>query len=418
MPIVMNQLSARKVETLKEPGRHVDGGGLYLKVRSSGAKSWVFLYRWQDRRPELGLGPYPTVSLLEARRRADEARSYLSELPPRDPRAVWKHEQLEREGEQPFGDFVEEFLATILGDFKNAKHRQQWENTLRTYAASVWSKPVKQIDTNDMLLILQPIWNSKRETAKRLRGRLERVLDAAKVKGLRGGENPARWRGHLAAILPNQKRSVRHHSALPFDQVPAFYQALEANSAISAKCLQFLILTATRSSEAREARWDEFDLSHGLWTIPAERMKAGREHRVPLSAPAIEIIEGLAGFRQSTFVFPGTPARKPISEAALRNLMTRTLGDKVATIHGFRSSFRDWAGETTDYPRDVAELALAHRVGNAVEQAYRRGDALERRRPLMEDWGEVVERLGSFLSVKERKRPNDRRHYQEPAGSR
>ncbi len=397
MPIVMNQLSARKVETLKKPGRHVDGGGLYLKVRPSGAKSWVFLYRWQDRRPELGLGPYPTVSLLEARRRADEARSYLSELPPRDPRSVWKQEQLERNGEQPFGEFTEEFLATILSDFKNAKHRQQWENTLRAYAASIWSKPVKQIDTNDLLLILQPIWNSKRETAKRLRGRIERVLDAAKVKGLREGENPARWRGHLAAILPNQKRSVKHHSALPFDQVPAFYRALDANNAVSAKCLQFLILTAARSAEARESQWDEFDLAKGLWTIPASRMKAGREHRVPLSDAAADKIKALARFPQSAFVFSGTPARKPISEAAIRNLMTRMLGDKVATIHGFRSSFRDWAGEATDYPRDIAELALAHQVGSVVERAYRRGDALNRRKSLMADWADFVLRHDTLV---------------------
>nr|WP_070959814.1 site-specific integrase [Hyphomonas sp. Mor2] len=390
MPVTLNQLNARKVSSITKPGRHADGGGLYLNVRPSGSKSWLFLYRWQDRRPELGLGSYPTVSLLDARRRADEARSYLSELPPRDPRNIWKQEQLEREGQQPFGEFVEEFLQTILGDFKNAKHRQQWENTLTTYASNIWSKPVKEIDTNDVLRVLQPIWNTKRETAKRLRGRLERVLDAAKVRGRREGENPARWRGHLAAILPNQKQQVRHHTALPFEQVPEFYGALEANSAISAKCLQFLILTATRSSEAREARWEEFDFGQGMWAIPASRMKAGREHRIPLSEPAVEIAKLQAGLRQSEYVFPGTPARKPISEAALRNLITRMLGDKVATIHGFRSSFRDWAGESTDYPRDVAELALAHQVGNAVERAYRRGDALERRRPLMDDWAEFA----------------------------
>lgn len=390
MPVILNQLNARKVSSITKPGRHSDGGGLYLNVRPSGSKSWLFLYRWRDRRPEIGLGSYPTVSLLDARRRADEARSYLSELPPRDPRTVWKQEKLEREGEQPFGDFVEEFLQTILGDFKNAKHRQQWENTLKTYAASIWSKPVKEIDTNDVLRVLQPIWSTKRETAKRLRGRLERVLDAAKVKGLRDGENPARWRGHLAAILPNQKRHVSHHRALPFEQVPEFYRALEENTAISAKCLQFLILTAARSAEAREARWDEFDLAQGVWTIPAARMKAGREHRVPLNDPISEIISSLARYRQSAFVFPGTPARKPISEAAIRNLITRMLGEKVATIHGFRSSFRDWAGETTDYPRDVAEMALAHQVGNAVERAYRRGDALDRRRALMKDWGDYI----------------------------
>lgn len=390
MPIIMNQLNARKVDTLREPGRHMDGGGLYLNVRPSGAKSWVFLYRWQNRRPEIGLGSYPTVSLLEARRRADEARSYLSELPPRDPRAVWKQEKLEQEGEQPFGEFAEEFLKTVLHDFKNAKHRQQWTNTLRTYAASIWSKPIKDIDTNDVLRVLQPIWNSKRETAKRLRGRLERMLDAAKVKGLREGENPARWRGHLAAILPNQKRQVRHHSALPFERVPAFYHSLESNSATSAKCLQFLILTATRSSEARESRWEEFDLDQELWTIPASRMKAGREHRIPLSEPAMEIVKEQARFRQSEYVFPGTPARKPISEAAVRNLITRLLGEKVATIHGFRSSFRDWAGETTEYPRDIAEMALAHQVGNAVERAYRRGDALDRRRKIMESWADFI----------------------------
>lgn len=245
------------------------------------------------------------------------------------------------------------------------------------------------VETADILATLQPIWNEKRETAKRLRGRIERILDAAKAQGLRSGENPARWRGHLSALLPNQKRPVKHHAAMPFESVPSFMELLRARGALSSRALEFIILTATRSSEGRGATWSEIDLEAKIWTIPADRMKAGKEHRVPLSSAAAALLEQLLEVRTNGFVFPKMGGQGYISEAALRNLMKR-LGVGDFTIHGFRSTFRDWAGETTDHPREVAEAALAHRVGNQVERAYRRGDALEKRRRLMEAWADYV----------------------------
>jgi integrase len=383
MAATINRLSAKQVKDAGGPDRIPDGGGLHLQVGPNKSKSWLFIYRWNGKRPEIGLGAYPAVSLADARRRAEDARALLSEKPKRDPRVVWAATL--PAARVTFGDFVDGWLPAVISEFRNAKHRQQWENSLKTYAASLRPLYLDEIDTEAILAALQPIWATKRETAQRVRARVERILDAARAKGLRSGENPARWRGHLSALLPAQRPAVQHFAAMPYEDVPAFMEQLKARDASTALCLRFIILTAVRSSEARGARWDEIDMQAKVWTIPGERMKARKPHRVPLSAEAIAILEPLHEARFGDLVFPGQTLRKPLSETAFRALFERCGVDNV-TVHGFRSAFRDWCGEATSFPREVAEQALAHTVGNAVEQAYRRGDALEKRRKLMEAW--------------------------------
>lgn len=385
MTVTLNRLTAKQVKDAAGKGRIADGGGLWLQVSEAGAKSWLFVYRWDGKRPELGLGAYPAVSLADARRRAEEARACLAAKPKRDPKALLKAEA--PAAAQTFGAFTESFLEGVLDDFRNLKHRQQWRNTLETYAAAIWKTDVAAIETRHVLEVLQPIWGKKRETARRVRGRLERILDAAKAQGLRSGENPARWRGHLSAILPDNRKDRRHHAAMPFDDVGAFMKILAGRDDLASKALRFIVLTGARSGEARGATWAEIDFAARVWTIPGERMKAGRPHRVPLSAEAIEILEGLKSHRLDGFVFPGQGKADFISEAAIRKLLSRLKIEGV-TIHGFRSSFRDWAGERTQFPREVAEQALAHRVGDETERAYRRGDALEKRRQLMQAWAD------------------------------
>lgn len=309
-----------------------DGGGLYLQVSGKGGRSWLFRYRWQGKRPEIGLGPYPAVTLAEARRRAELGRSALADLPPKDPLAV-----LKAEGEPTtFGEFSEQWLSSNLDDFRNAKHRQQWRNTLEAYAKPLKDQSIDAIDTSHVLEVLQPIWTTKRETARRVRGRIERILDAAKAKGLRTGENPARWRGHLKAILPDQKKPVQHHAAMPFEALPGFMAELRGRNALSARALEFLILTGTRSTEGRGALWSEIDLEARVWTIPGERMKANKAHRVPLSNAAMAVLEPLHELKSDDdiFVFPKMGGEGFVSEAAIRNLMGR-MGAGEWTIHGF-----------------------------------------------------------------------------------
>lgn len=387
MPSTLNKLTHKQVRDAKTPGRLSDGGGLYLQIGPRGGRSWLFIYRWLGRRPELGLGPYPQVGLADARRRAEEARALLAERPKRDPRAVWRQRSAEISQVPTFGEFAEEWLPTIVPSFKNQKHRQQWENTLKTYGAPVWRTPIDQVDTDAILTILNPIWNKKRETAQRVRGRIERVLDAARARGLRRDDNPARWRGHLSTILPNKKPQVRHFPAMDYADVPTFMESLVHRKAMSARCLQFIILTAVRSIEARGMVWDEVNLAERIWTIPPSRIKAEREHRVPLSPPAISLLRKALSVRRCNLVFPGQRPNKPLSETSFRSLFDRSNTDGI-TVHGFRSSFRDWCGETTSFPREVAEAALAHTIGDKTEQAYRRGDALEKRRQLMDAWAE------------------------------
>jgi integrase len=287
-----------------------------------------------------------------------------------------------------FGVFADQLVNDITTEFRNAKHRAQWKMSLTVYSAPLRPKAVGSISTADVLDVLKPIWNSKPETASRVRGRIERVLDAAKAKGLREGDNPARWRGHLDHLLPKrQKLSRGHHPAMPYDQVPRFMTELHQREAIAAFALEFTILNANRTSEVIGARWPEIDRKARIWTVPAARMKAGREHRVPLGGRSLEILDEMQKIKTSDFVFPGLKKNKPLSEMAMLKLLERLKADDY-TVHGFRSSFRDWAGETTEFPREVAEMCLAHVVGDDTELAYRRGDALERRRKLMEAWEE------------------------------
>jgi integrase len=289
-----------------------------------------------------------------------------------------------------FGKLAEDVISSIETGFRNAKHRQQWRNTIATYAAHLLDMKVDDIDTDDVLKVLKPIWSTKPETASRVRGRIEKVLDAARAQKYRQAENPARWRGNLDHLLPRQSKLMRqHHPAMDYQNVSAFIKALGEREAIAARALEFCILTATRTSETLEAEWTEFDLDGRIWTIPAHRMKAGREHRVPLSTNAYKIVNALSNSRTGAYVFPGNKLDRPLSGMAME-MVLRRMGIKDATVHGFRSSFRDWAGNETEFPRELSEHALAHVIGDRSEQSYRRKDALERRRLLMEEWDKYL----------------------------
>jgi integrase len=325
----------------------------------------------------MGLGSATAVSLADARdAAADAMRLHQKGVNPIQER---------RKATVPtFGALADEICESLSAGFRNEKHKAQWKMTLREYASAIRSKTVDAVDTQDVLRVLKPIWLEKPETASRLRGRVERVLDAARAKGFRTGENPARWRGHLDNLLPKPKKLARgHHPAMPYDHVPNFMGALRERNSNTSRALAFCILTATRSSEALCARWSEIDLEKGTWVIPAERMKAKREHRVPLSTHALTILKDQRKNAEGEFVFPGRQRDKPLSNMAL-GMLLRRLNGSDATIHGFRSSFRDWAGNETTFQREIIETALAHVVGDRTEQAYWRSDALHKRRRLME----------------------------------
>jgi len=395
MARAINRLSARTVQTLTEPGRHADGDGLYLVVDEGGGKRWVYLYRLAGRRREMGLGPLRTVSLAQAREQAGRARQMAAQgLDPVEARQAAAPAPAPEPAPVPvaptFAKVADGFMDARAGEWRNAKHRQQWRNTLTTYAAGLWDMPVSDIGTTEVLAALRPIWREKPETASRVRGRIERILDAAKVEGHREGENPARWRGHLEHTLPKTgKLSRGHHPALPYAEVPAFVAALRARVADSARALEFIILTAARSGEVRGMRANEVDMEAAVWTVPAERMKAGRPHRVPLPRAALELLAPrLAAIGREDFVFTNTKGGM-LSDMVFEALYRRAKVEGITT-HGFRSSFRDWAGDETDFPREVIEAALAHLVGDEGELAYRRGDALEKRRQLMELWASFV----------------------------
>jgi integrase len=389
-----NALTARAVATLKKPGRHADGGGLYLKIDSSGAKRWVFMWERKvgDRRVqrEAGLGSIHSVPLVKAREKAASYRAILDDG--LDPIEARKQDRAEKQGRKTFGDVANDLLEASGPSWRNEKHRAQWRMTLEVYGKPLWDRPVDEIDTAAVYAVLKPLWQDKAETASRLRGRIEAVLNRAKVLKLRSGENPATWRGNLDGLLPKAARlSARgNHAAMPYKAVADFVAKLREREAIAAAALEFLILTAARTGEVLGAEWAEFDLKDKVWTVPAKRMKANREHRVPLSPRAVEIIEELAkvrivGSACATFVFPGQRLDKPLSNMALE-MVLRRMGIHDATVHGFRSAFRDWCGEETHFPREIAEAALAHVIGDKAERAYRRGDALEKRRALMAAW--------------------------------
>jgi integrase len=375
----INRLTSAEARAITRPGRHSDGGGLYLFVDANMSKRWVFLFRWRGKLKEMGLGGLDKVSLAMARDAAEAARRELGAK--RNPIEVRRSER-----EVPtFGAMADEVVASLSSQWRNPKHIAQWKTTLTMHAAPLRARKVNEISTADILDVLKPLVGKTPETASRLRGRIERVLDAAAAKGFRTGDNPARWRGHLDNLLPKRQKLTRgHHAAMPFGSVPEFVARLREREALAALALEFLILTAARTGEVIGARWNEIDLEAAVWTVPADRMKGGREHRVPLSPTALSILERARTGRRNDFIFPGPGKNRPLSVNAFRALMIR-LSVNV-TAHGFRSSFRDWAGEASTFPRELAEAALAHLVGDATERAYRRGDALAKRRKLMDAW--------------------------------
>lgn len=384
-----NKLSARSVATLKKPGRHSDGNGLYLVIDPSGARRWLFLFRWQGKLKEMGLGGISTTSLADARMAASAARKQVAAGG--NPIAARKA-AAGAKAPQTFGEFADEMLLSILPGYKNARHKAQWSRAIKHYAEPIRSKPLGDITTDDIQKILQPIWQTKQETASRVRGRIERILDAAKAKGEIASpwENPARWRGHLENLLSQRRKLARgHHPAMPFRDVPDFVAELRKREATAAAALEFAILNASRGNEVLGARWEEMDMKSNVWIVPAERMKQGKVHRVPLSGSALRVIKRQAEAKVSDFVFPGKKPNRPLSNMAMQMLLRR-MEIFQFTQHGFRSSFRDWAGESTNFPREVAEMALSHTIGDEAEQAYRRGDALEKRRELMEAWAQFL----------------------------
>jgi integrase len=385
-----NKLSATQVKAAVKPGRYGDGDGLYLVVRQDGGKTWTFIFIRNHVRREMGLGPYGSgtgqVSLADARIKADEIRTILGRSG--DPFSETE-DRIARKKPRTFSEAVKAFLLTREEKWKNPKHRAQWEMTLgEAYCKSLLKMDVAAIKTDHVVGVLSPHWKTKNETASRLRGRIERVLDYARVAGWRDGENPARWTGHLEHLLakPEVKLKRGHHAALPYDEVSAFMSALGGVKGFGARALEFLILTAARTGEVLKATWDEFDIEAAVWTVPAERMKSGREHRVPLSREALAIIKAMQKVSMSRFVFPGTKEGKPLSDMTMQKCLRTLAYDDRATVHGFRSAFRDWAGDRSNFQREVIEAALAHIVGDAAEQAYRRSDALEKRRRLMAAW--------------------------------
>lgn len=388
----IGRLPAIQIGRIKAPGMYADGGGLYLQVTVSGTKSWIFRFMLSGRAREMGLGPVHTVSLAEARARATVCRRLVKDgKDPIEARLADRaRAKLEAAKSITFRTAAAEYIKAQRPGWRNAKHAAQWENTINTYADPVIGElAVQAVDTGLIIRILQPIWAKKPETASRLRGRIEAILDWARVQGYRDGENPARWRGHLDKMLPrpSKVRQVHHHAALPYVEVSEFMSALRSQPGFSARALEFAILTAARTGEVIGARWSEVNLADRLWTVPAERMKAGKDHRVPFSGRALAILEEMkpAETNPTAFIFAGGNKGEPLSNMAFLMLLRRMERSDI-TAHGFRSTFRDWAAERTSFPSEVVEMALAHTVGNKVEAAYRRSDLFERRRRLMDEW--------------------------------
>jgi integrase len=397
MARTVNRLSALKVARTSKPGLYADGLNLYLRVGPTGSKSWVFRFRRPDGLHDLGLGPVHSVTLAEARAKAlDLRRQRLDGIDPLEAkRAAKTASRIKGARAMTFAECAEAYVKAHRAGWRSARHVAQWPQTLEDYVYPIFgSLPVQAIDTGLVMQALEPIWTEKPETATRVRGRVENVLDWATTSGYRKGENPGRWRGHLENLLPKKTRvhRVKHHAALPYSEIGAFMRELQARVELSARCLEFMILTAARSGEAFGATWSEMSFAERMWVIPADRMKADREHRVALSAPAVAIIERLAEFRSGDLIFPGRTG-EPFASATMPRLLER-VGHADLTAHGFRSTFRDWAAECTNFPREVVEMALAHAIESAVEAAYRRGDLFEKRRQLMDAWARYCTESG------------------------
>lgn len=393
-----NKLVAKQVTAITKPGRHSDGNGLYLLVKPNGNRSWVLLLIGGGQRREMGLGTPEAVSLSAARKMAPDAKASFAQgrdpiaervearPKPQDPGAVilpGPKRRAHSGGSVTFWSFADKLIDEIEDGFRNEEHRKQWRATLKTHAARLCEMEIAAIVTDDIVATLLPIWLKVPETARRVRGRIERVLDAARVAGHREGENPARWKGHLELMMPKQRKSAGHHAAMPYVRVPDFYSELKLRPATAARALEFAILTAARSGEVIGMTWGEVDFENRLWTIPALRMKAEAEHSVPLTERAMTLLNALKpkSLEPHQLVFPAERGGK-LSNMAM-SMLLRRMGIEGVTVHGFRSSFRDWAGEETNFERETVEMALAHTVGNKAERASRRGRALTKRRDLM-----------------------------------
>lgn len=387
------RLSALKVASKLRAGMHADGKGLYLHVSATGAKSWIFRYMFRGTAREMGLGSLSTLTLADARAKRDEYRKQLK-IERKDPldqrNAKDAQDALERAKTITFKEAAERYIGSHRAGWKNTKHAAQWPNTLAAYAyRAIGALSVQVIDTALVCKVLEPIWHVKPETANRVRGRIEVVLDWAKARGLRDGDNPARWRGHLEFQFPARAKvkPVQHHAALPYAELPAFMAQLREQEGVAARALEFTILAAARTAETIGATRDETNAADKVWTVPANRMKARKEHRVPLSPRSLAILRDATALQvdDSAFIFAGGKRGKPLSNMAMMAVLRRMGRDDI-TVHGFRSTFRDWAAERTNYPNEVVEMALAHAVGGKVEAAYRRGDLFEKRRRLMAEW--------------------------------
>lgn len=383
MGLKINRLTARRVATVTDPGYHADGGGLYLQVTASGAKSWVFRYRFEGRRPEMGLGPLHVIGLADARAAADAARKMVQAG--QDPLAGRRAAAVATSSIPTFWEAAVAYIAERQAGWTNPKHAAQWTSTLQTYAKPVLGDlRVDHIETDHILAVLRPIWTTKTETASRVRQRVEAVLDSLTVQKKRTGENPARWRGHLAMILPKPTAvtKVENFAALPYAELPAFMAALRSWPGEAARALEFTILTAARTGMTLGAVSEEIDLTARTWTVPGDRMKAKCEHTIPLPAPAIALARPRM---ERDLLFPNDLSNQPLSENAMLALLKR-MGFGHITVHGFRSTFKDWVSETTDFRDDLSEAALAHKIRDKAKAAYKRGTMLEKRRKMMEAW--------------------------------
>lgn len=386
----LHRLDALKVKRLDRRGLHADGGGLYLQISQFDTKAWIFRFTMNEKTRHMGLGPLHTISLAEARQEAESCRKLVRDgIDPIEKRKADKiHQNLDAVRLMTFKDCASGYLNAHDAAWSNHKHAAQWRNTLSTYVYPVFGDiPVQQIDTSMVMRVIEPLWTTKTETASRLRGRIEAVLDWATAREYRKGENPARWRGHLDKLMPAKAKvqNIKHHAALPYSEIGAFMGELREREAISARGLEFLILTAARTGEVIGAKWDEVYLDDKVWIIQGDRMKGSKEHRVPLSDDAMNVLEMMSKLRQSDYVFPGAKTNRPLSDMAFLQLLKR-MGRGDLTGHGFRSTFRDWAAECTNFQNEVAEMALAHSIGSKVEAAYRRGDLFGKRIKLMEEW--------------------------------
>jgi integrase len=390
-----NRLTATAVRNITEPGKYSDGGGLVLIVNKSGQKRWLFFYTRAGKRWEMGLGRASDISLATARAQANDYRQSL---------ALGMDPKVLKRKSAPvvtFGEFADEYIEAMKGSWRSRKHVDQWVMTVAKYTGRLRTMPINEITTEDIVSVLKPRWSKTPETASRLRGRIENILDSARVLGLREGENPARWRGHLDKILPKPRGLSRgHHAALPFAEIPRFMQNLEAQPGTAALALRFAILTAARTLEVLGAQWEEVDFAGSVWTVPKDRMKSNREHRVPLSALALDLLRSLHAPNASGIIFRRSPRRVELSVMAMPMLLRRL--DAAVTVHGFRSTFRDWAAETTNFSNEVCEMALAHVISGKTEAAYRRGDLFLKRQRLMDQWANYCAGNCEETVIKER----------------